>query len=129
MKKNWKDILLAVLTALVAMLGGNEVDEYATAPEGYETEGERIHTDSGKYTITASFYELERVQVGNFPDVVIRDDIGVFTFEATGATPAIIEKTFSAEYPSYSGARLREVIEVVKPGQEGKAPEQGAPEQ
>lgn len=103
MFKNWKfkDILLAILTAAVTWLGGSEAYTYATeestAEYGTEVQAEEW-PDGMNYKITATFYQIDQIKVGNFPDVNTTDDLGldvVYTRTPTNeaAAAAYMEKT------------------------------------
>lgn len=116
----WKDILLAILTAAVGWLGGTEVyTSYNTDDSGKLIRtpdlDNPVPVDPQLYTITASFYEVDNIEVGNFKDVTVEDDIGVYTVYVAKPTPNYIEAAFKSDYESYPNAKLRNIEEIIKP--------------
>lgn len=120
LKENWRTYLLAILTAAVSWLGGNEVYTSINADDT----GRLIRTpeisqpDPGLnlYTITAAFYEVDQVKVGNFPNVTIEDDLGPFTVRVEKPSANYVEAKFKERFPEYTNAKVRLPFhKVVKP--------------
>lgn len=114
-KLKWKDILLAILTAAVGWLGGTEVYASYNASLESESGGKLIRTpdinqpapEKSLYVVTAAFYEVDAIKVGNFTDVTIEDDLGPFTVRVEKDSPKYVEAEFKRKFPGYQGAKVR----------------------
>lgn len=120
LKENWRTYLLAILTAAVSWLGGNEVYTSINADDT----GQLIRTPELNkpapsepfYTVTAAFYEVDNIKAGNFSDVTVEDDLGPFTLRVEKDSPKYLEAAFKKKFPGYTKVKVRTpFINVIPP--------------
>ena len=63
------------------------------------------------------------IEVGNFKDVAVEDDIGVYTVYVAKPALNYIEAAFKSDYESYPGAKLKKIEEIIKPKSGGETSE------
>lgn len=122
MKFNWKDIL-KWLAVVLAAIGGNQAYETATAPEPAPAEYAVSNVDEGwqpgtNYRIKASFYQLDKIKVGNFSDVYQEDDIETYVVYVSNPSDASVITAYEKETGREKVAIRKVISRDKRPGLE-----------